>query len=261
MDVVEDGFRTFLVDTGEANMFEALHQSVEWEVMGKGRQGAVIVRVEKERDGTVVVPIVRTTTSYTRAAQAFVSLHERLIGSIASAVGVPLDFNNAAMEIYDASYRKMGWHTDCSLDLRNESFICLFSVYEEPVATSATRTLCVMNKRTQQVTNSILHHNSAIFFSTSTNAAHVHKIVALSPPRVGESRWLGVTFRFSKTKVRFAEGVPRLLSGPALTLATPEQRGRFLNCKGAENKTDGVYEWGDDFNFTTISASDLMEPA
>lgn len=264
MDVTDDCKESFrkvvLSDAGDDSLFEALLASVgEWEVLGKGRMGAIIVAPYDDYLGNGGIPIVRTTTAYERPASLFQDVHRKLVESIQSKVSQKLVFNNALLEVYDSSYRKMGYHTDCSLDLEADSWICLFSVYED-ARRGGLRTLSTLNKRTQQSVDVSLDHNSAVLFSTRANAAHTHKIVALGPPKANESRWLGVTLRFSKMRVHFGDdGVPRIGTS-ILTLATPQERALFIRCKGDENKTDGACSsWESNFTFT-VSPSDLMKP-
>lgn len=260
MDVMGDGFRKVTIDTRGLNLFEELVGAVQWEHLGKGREGAIIVNYADDEG----VPIVRTTTCYENAAQRWKAVHKMLVERIAAEVmGGGARFNNASLEIYDSSYRKMGYHTDASLDLAADTWICLFTVYEDPMTQSGIRTLCTLKKSTQAALDITLDHNSAVLFSTSTNHAHLHKIVALSPPKPTESRWLGVTLRWSKRRIQFGlDGVPRFQDNPGrvLTLASPGERGLFIRCKGDENKTDGVYQWDDNGITFTISKSDLMEP-
>jgi hypothetical protein len=56
------------------NLFEELLASVRFEDVGKGRQGAVLTKI----DETGNIPIVRTTTRYSAPAQRFQSVHDRL---------------------------------------------------------------------------------------------------------------------------------------------------------------------------------------
>ena len=49
------------------------------------------------------------------------------------------------IEIYDSKYCKMGFHTDQSLDLQENSYIGIFSCYNDPT-TKDLRKLKVKNK-------------------------------------------------------------------------------------------------------------------
>ncbi|MYS12218.1 hypothetical protein GTW71_38670, partial [Streptomyces sp. SID6041] len=74
----------------EENPFAALSASAELEDTGKGRQGAVLTRV----DETGAVPLVRTTTRYGRPPQRFRAVHEELAARVQECAGVPVGFNN-----------------------------------------------------------------------------------------------------------------------------------------------------------------------
>ncbi|MET8800825.1 hypothetical protein ABZV91_31150 [Nocardia sp. NPDC004568] len=57
-----------------------------------------------------------------------------------------------------------------------------------------------------------------------------------------ENQWLGVTFRTSKTLLRFREGHPYLPHGTRLMSANDDQRREFYRLRRRENnETDFVY--------------------
>jgi hypothetical protein len=104
------------------NLFEELSKSTKFEKLGKGRYGAVLADIHKN-----VVPIVRTTTKYNNPIQKFSQIHYDIMKNIKD-----INFNNALIEIYDKVYTKMGEHSDQALDLDINSYICLFSCYNNP---------------------------------------------------------------------------------------------------------------------------------
>jgi len=242
------------------------------------------------RDG--LVPIVRTTTPYQKPAQVFRPIHREIIDNVkkrslavtALAAAVPavsqrsdanaehpdptainLDFNNALIELYDSQYRNMKFHSDQSLDLAQGSFICIFSCYDIP-DTPLVRKLKIQNKITRESSEISMDHNSFVLFSLETNGKHLHKIVlegsagavpATAGPGNGP-KWLGITFRLSKTFVRFCDDVPIMHPGACiLRMATKDEFREFLKKRGEENKSVGfTYPFFD----YTISASDRLPP-
>jgi hypothetical protein len=73
-----------------------------------------------------------------------------------------------------------------------------------------------------------------------------------------DSDWLGITFRTSKTFVRFFEGHPTLPSGARLTVASEEQRRELFKLRRRENEDVGFVYPPIPF---TLSESDLLPPA
>jgi hypothetical protein len=72
-----------------------------------------------------------------------------------------------------------------------------------------------------------------------------------------DNEWLGITFRTSRTFVRFVDGHPQLSNGERLTLASDEQRREFFQLRRRENdETDFKYP---SISYT-ISESDLRLP-
>lgn len=245
-----------------ASSFQELNITL-LETLGKGREGGVIVD-PKGFENDILVPIVRTTTCYQNPSQTFQIVHRKLVHNLIQAFDESLVFNNALVEIYDDTYRKMGFHTDQSLDLEPNSWICLFSCYEFPEK-ATLRTLQTVNKRTGECVDILLDHNSAILFSTEVNNTHLHKIIITGKPQKGNGQWLGITFRLSRTFVEFVSGsdLPFLCSWQVqnkvpLMLANDKERREFYHYKSAENKTDGVFEYpGIHY---TLSKSDLIIP-
>lgn len=242
--------RAYSIPT-EGDTFAELSASVRFEVLGKGRQGAVLTR----RDARGA-PLVRTTTRYNSPAQCFGAIHERLARQIQTAAALAVAFNNALIETYTNEYTTMGAHSDQALDLADDSFIALFSCYERPLAVRAPRKLLVESKVSGARLEVPLSHNSAVVFSVAANRLFKHKIV-LDGCSVTENRWLGVTFRTSKTFVRYRDGAAHFEDGTRLTLADEEQAREFYGLRRCENA---------DTNFTyprltyTVSESDLLPP-
>ncbi|MDF1695333.1 MAG: alpha-ketoglutarate-dependent dioxygenase AlkB [Saprospiraceae bacterium] len=249
----------------EGNVFETLSHSATMEELNKGRKGNHLVALSEKG-----IPLVRTTTPYTQPAYSFSAIHHSIIDNIKkrwsqeSEESIPtLNFNNALIEIYERSYFKMGFHSDQSLDLANDSWIALFSCYERPdeLAEKQKRKLKVRSKTSDETFEFTLENNSVILFSFSINTKYQHKIVLESGPnhKAGErdNRWLGITFRQSKTYLQFTENQPFLPSGNVLTLANEEQQKEFFRLRGQENKSlDFEYPA---LNYT-ISKADILQP-
>jgi hypothetical protein len=237
----------------EGNLFAELAASARLEDVGKGRRGATLTKID-EAGG---VPLVRTTTRYGSPAQAFRAVHERLAHQIQERAGLSVGFNNALIEIYMNAYKTMGSHSDQALDLADESFIAVFSCYQDPEA-GPPRKLIFESKGSDGEKFEIpLAHNSIVAFSVDSNRRLRHKIVLDAPVQTVDNQWLGVTFRTSKTFVRFREGHAYLPQGARLLSADDEQRNEFYQLRRRENnETDFSYP----LLTYTISESDLMPP-
>ena len=160
--------------------FNDLIAANEWETYDRNRQGAVLVRHEQglEHDYT---PFVRTTTVCTMPSQPFSPLHFAIIDQIKESARHPLDWNNAAAEVYDPGYKTMRFHCDQGLDLRPGSYIGIFSCYDDPKE-PCPRRLVTRRKDGKATSEVFLAHNSAVLFSTVTNDQYVHKIVGPRMP-------------------------------------------------------------------------------
>ncbi|WP_438290048.1 hypothetical protein [Streptomyces sp. HUAS TT7] len=237
----------------EDNLFAELSASAYLEDVGKGRRGATLTKVDEAGDA----PLVRTTTRYGSPTQRFRAVHERLAQQIQERAALSVGFNNALIESYTNAYTTMGSHSDQALDLANESFIAVFSCYQNPEA-SPPRKLIFESKGSGGEKFEIpLAHNSVIAFSVDSNRRLRHKIVLDAPVLAADNQWLGVTFRTSKTFVRFRDGHAHLPQGAGLTSADDEQRREFYQLRRRENnETDFVYP----LLTYTISESDLMPP-
>jgi len=248
----------------KADLFNELLTSVDFEPVAKGRLGNHLVNASDKG-----VPIVRTTTKYNIPANNFSALHHRLVAQINESIRKEnpadiktLQFNNALIEVYDSSYSKMNFHSDQSLDLDDDSYIALFSCYEKPeeLFPQYIRKLKVKDKLGDEESGILLTHNSVILFSTTTNTKFQHKIVldpAQAKTSVSDNRWLGITFRMSKTYIRFDDNVPRFPNGKPLVLAGKDQEAEFFKLRGQENR---------ELNFVypeltyTINVADTLMP-
>ncbi|WNF26852.1 hypothetical protein RI138_08380 [Streptomyces sp. C11-1] len=237
----------------QENLFAELSASARLEDVGKGRRGATLTRIG-EAGG---VPLVRTTTRYSSPAQRFRAVHERLAQQIQERAALPVGFNNALIESYTNAYRTMGSHSDQALDLADESFIAVFSCYRHPEA-GPPRKLIVESKEANGGTFEVpLAHHGIVAFSVESNRRLKHRIVLDAPAQTADNQWLGVTFRTSKTFVRFRDGHAYLPQGARLMAADDEQRHEFYRLRRRENTEV-------DFSYPlltyTVSESDLMPP-
>lgn len=250
---ISDEIRSYAL-AASGNLFESLFTSVRFEDVGKGRLGAVLAKIDEAGN----VPLVRTTTRYGTPTQRFRAVHEQLAQQIQERAALAVGFNNALIESYTNAYTTMGRHCDQAIDLADESFIALFSCYENPEA-NPPRKLVVESKEPGGDSCEIpLTHNSVVTFSVDTNRRFRHKIVLDKSAHMAENQWLGVTFRTSHTLVRFRDGQTYLPDGERLTSADDDQRREFYLLRRRENnETDFTYP-----RLTyTISESDLMPPA
>jgi hypothetical protein len=248
---IPDEILTCALPAGE-NPFVELSASARLEDVGKGRRGAVLTRI----DAAGGVPLVRTTTRYGSPAQQFRPVHERLAQQIQERAALPVGFNNALIESYTNAYTTMGSHCDQALDLADESFIAVFSCYQHPELGPPRKLIFESKESGGEKFEVPLTHNGVVAFSTDANRRFRHKIV-LDTPVQADNQWLGVTFRTSKTLVRFRDGDAHLPQGARLMTADEEQRQEFYQLRRRENReTDFVYP-----QLTyTISESDLMPP-
>ncbi|WP_235036851.1 alpha-ketoglutarate-dependent dioxygenase AlkB [Actinomadura sp. K4S16] len=238
----------------EDDLFAELSASARLEDVGKGRRGATLTKVD-EAEG---VPLVRTTTRYGNPTQRFRAVHERLAQRIRERAALPVGFNNALIESYTNAYKTMGGHSDQALDLADGSFIAVFSCYERPEADPPRKLIFESKESDGEKFEIPLGHNSVVAFSVGSNRRLKHKIVLNTPAQATDNQWLGVTFRTSKTFVRFRDGHAFLPQGARLTLADDEQRREFYRLRRRENnETDFVYP---PLTYT-VSESDLMPPA
>ena len=228
--------------------FDELSQ-INFEDITKGRKGSILVNVNNS-----IVPIIRTTTQYKNPAQQFLKIHHNLISNIKDKIkddikdNENINFNNALIEIYDDNYCSMGYHSDQSLDLEEDSYICLFSCYDNGYA---TRKLMIKNKLSNEETEILLENNSIILFSYKTNEENLHKIVIDSKKG---NKWLGITFRVSKTFIKFINEIP-YINDKILRLADENEKKEFYIHRSNENKNIGYKYPKIDY---TISISDIL---
>jgi hypothetical protein len=152
----------------------------------------------------------------------------------------------------------MAAHSDQALDLADGSFVAVFSSYEHPEGGRPSRKLVVEAKEAGGGTAEIpLAHNGVVVFSIDANRRLRHKIVRDPSGGRPGNRWLGVTFRTSKTYLRYRDGRAYLADGTELTLADVGQRREFYGLRRRENTETG-------FTYPrisyTISESDLIPP-
>lgn len=243
----------------EKNLFSSLFNEIEFEQIGKGRLGNQLVKVS-----TSGISLVRTTTQYSIPSYKFSTLHEQIIESVNNKLEAtsPLHFNNALIEVYDANYKKMKYHSDQALDLASDSYIGLFSCYENPseISEKNVRKLKIKNKETEEEFEILLTHNSFVFFSLESNAKYSHKIVlegVHAHEQKADNRWLGITFRESSTFIKFKDSLPYLPNGKLLTLATEEEQKEYYKLRGQENSSLNFKYPKLDY---TLSRADLMLP-
>ncbi|TDC46028.1 hypothetical protein E1281_28885 [Actinomadura sp. KC345] len=237
----------------EEDLFAELSASARWEDVGKGRRGAVLTKV----DETGGVPLVRTTTRYGNPTQRFRAVHERLAQRIQERAALSVGFNNALIETYTNAYTTMGSHSDQALDLADGSIIAVFSCYQDPEAGPPRKLIFEAKGPGGERFEVPLVHNGIVAFSVDSNRRLKHKIILEKPVPAADNQWLGVTFRTSKTFVRFHDGQAYLPQGPRLMPADDEQRREFYRLRRRENN---------ETNFSyprltyTISESDLIPP-
>lgn len=231
----------------ETNLFDQL-SAIQFENIIPGRQGAILVNPNDDK-----IPIVRSTTSYNNPTQTFLPIHHTIIESIKNNSQVQ-DLNNAQIEIYDFRYRKMKFHTDQSLDLADNSHICIYSCYNKP--NYDARKLIIKDKQTNKQSEIIMDHNSVIIFSTEINKKHLHKIILQKNDY--NNLWLGITFRLSKTWIKFINEIAYFESNKQLSFATSDEQTELRKLKGLENsKSDYQYP---EISYT-ISIGDLIPMA
>jgi hypothetical protein len=306
-------FRSFSLHL-DRNVFHELAASAPFEFGGKGREGAVLVKPDPTRG----VPIVRTSTIYKKPACVFNDLHNELASKIEEFASLKKTLNNCLIEKYTNEYATMGFHSDQALDLDDElnteedttdgnntsssssfssssSCIALFSCYENPGLVeelpSPPRKLVVEPKDPNSGYSNMeipLRHNSVVVFSLECNKKFRHKIVLDNNAgfHQPENTWLGMTFRTSKTFIKYQpqqEGGPSggggggggndeediaggqvqpavalFEDGSRLTWVTSQaELKEFYSLRSSENKTI-------DYKYPnvryTISGSDLLPP-
>ena len=230
------------------NMFEELANSAKFEKLGKGRQGTVLAHIQNN-----IIPIVRTTTKYNFPSQKFTQIHYNIMDMVKKITNMDVYFNNALIEMYDKNYTTMGEHSDQALDLDLDSYICLFSCYNN-IETKDIRSLKIKDKTTNELSEIKLTHNSIVLFSVKTNSNYLHKIVLDNG--MTNDIWIGLTFRLSKTFIQFINEIPYFhKTNRILKLANEQETKEFYGLRQKENKSIG-FEYPE-LNYT-ISCNDLI---
>ncbi|KAI9008024.1 hypothetical protein BC832DRAFT_403485 [Gaertneriomyces semiglobifer] len=234
-------FRKYILPVDSA--YEKLQHANLFEDFPVGRKGAILIQPSAAGGS---IPIVRTTTCYKTPSQPFSAVHHDIIEQVSKVANVPsvLYWNNAMVEIYTPEYTKMKFHSDAAIDLAPDSYIGIFSCYENATEPNP-RMLIVKEKETGKTFSVTLDNNSVVLFSTSANQKYLHKICCVGTKT--QSRWLGLTMRQSTTYIRnSSEGVAHLLAGTGadatekvLRFADEEERREFYKCKSLENATVG----------------------
>ena len=105
--------------------FTKFSESVVFENVCNGRKAANLADYKND-----LIPLVRTTTSYNNPVQKFLPIHYELVENIRNVSEIKeIELNNAMIEI-EPKYRNMGYHSDQMLDLVEDSYICIFSCYD-----------------------------------------------------------------------------------------------------------------------------------
>lgn len=230
------------------NLFSTLINNTKFEDITQGRKGAILVNPINN-----IIPIVRTTSKYQNQVLKFQSIHNDIINKIQKESGIDIIFNNAMIELYDNTYCKMGFHSDLELDLELESYIAIYSCYENPTDTSSYRKLIIKNKISNVETKIIMDHNSVILFDLSFNRNHHHKIILENVTR--NNNWIGITFRLSKTFIHHIDSIPYFYgTDKILKLADDDETRSFYLLRSKENKNINFIYPEIDY---TISESDL----
>ena len=262
--------------SSENNIFTELSTNINYEDICKGRKGTNLVNKKED-----VFSLVRTTTVYKKPSFVFLPIHKQIIDEIKNVINVEnnkklkfdgdYNFNNALIEIYDDNYKKMKFHSDLDLDLKQDSYICIFSCYKNPLF-SHKRIFSYKKKGSNDVKEIPMKHGSIIIFSVKDNEDYLHKITLMNSTNkytknFDENRWLGITFRFSKTFVDFINKEDiviknyvcnkRLNYTEIFTRASEKEKEQFYKLKkNQNNKNNFTYP-----NITyRISPGDLLYP-
>jgi hypothetical protein len=229
--------------------FDDIEKDNIFETITNGRKACILADKKDE-----TTPIVRSTTQYTHPDKDFNSIYYNIVDNLKSKTALDIYFNNAMVEIYDDYYTKMKYHTDQTLDLDDDSYIGIYSLYKnEEVKDSEKRVLKIKDRKTNKINEILMDHNSLILFSSEINKKFLHKIIL--PNGKSGNKWMGITFRKSKSFVRFIDNEP-YLNGVKLHLASEEERKKFYNMRSRENK-DMKFEYPD-INYT-LSETDVIK--
>lgn len=236
------------------NMFNKISNNYIFENITNGRLGTTIVDINglnTQIDKNNIYPIVRTTTIYNKPFQTFNNDIYNIIKLIKQEYDISL--NNALLEIYDNNYRKMKYHSDQLLDIKEDSYICIYSCYNKNVSDENKRKLITKNKKTNEINEIILDNNSIVIFDTNTNKEYLHKIILNGNDN--DIKWLGLTFRLSDTFIKHIDNKPYFVKN-GLELVYNNNRD-FYKMRNEENKNIN-YKYPD-INYS-ISPAELMFP-
>ncbi len=241
-------FHKFILN--QEDSFYNFSKDITFENIYNGRQGAIIVNSNNDTDS---VPIVRSTTVFNNPAQSFKQVHYDLIKNIRDTTQFEAKFNNAMIEIYDNQYRTMGYHSDQALDIADDSYICIFSCYKNPTDNNTRKLYNKQKGPKESLKNSEcinLEHNSVVIFDKHTNSEWVHKIVLENNNASFDNKWLGITFRLSKTFINSKEPLMLINKNDNKDLYS-----EYITQRSWENKEVG-FVWP--ITNVTISPSDIM---
>lgn len=229
----------------EENECSSILRGITLEDSAKGRQIAIIVDTDNG-----LVPLVRTTNKTKNAVQVFKPIHYELVKKMKRGFGINhLSFNNAMIERYSKKYTSMSFHSDQSLDLKEDSYICIYTVHG-PI------TLTVKRKDEEEERSFSLGHNSAILFSVGTNSKYVHKLAFDKG-----DEWTGLTFRMSKTFLSFSEGYPIFVeTNERLILKDHESDEKKEFCVLKKKENELIEFQYPNLNYT-INPSDCVRPS
>jgi hypothetical protein len=248
--IMDKLFIKHLINYDTPNIYYEFKKNIKFENVAKGRDGAILV------NNINMIPLVRTTTKYNNPVQSFNEIHYKLMDRIKE-LDKSYIFNNALIEIYDMNYKTMGFHSDQDLDLQEDSYICIFSCYDKD---NKNRFLNIKNKITNEKQEIVLENNSLVIFSTNTNKKNLHQIVYKSSKVNNDSKWLGITFRLSKTFIKFINEIPYFNNfnnfNNTLKIANDMETKEFYKLRAIENNSvDFSYP---EINYT-ISNGDLLQ--
>lgn len=242
-------FLKFNLDFSD-NFYGCLIKSIDFGDVVNGKSNCVFSSTQND-----TFPIVRTATKNTNSIKKFKLIHDDIGEVIKNKASLPNKFNNAMAELNLAGHKRAKFHSEQSLDLMEDSHIAIFTCYPKNTKPSNYHKLVVKNKKSGEISSSVLENNSVILFSIQTNFKFWHKIV----PNEGDvdSSRLSMIFRCSKTYVAMIKGIPILKNGKELTLATEEEELTFYYFCGQENRNI-VFEYPE-INYT-VSYGDLLFP-
>jgi hypothetical protein len=266
----------------DKNLFNEINNSYNFDDVTKGRKGTTILNpIIDKNNNELLTPIIRTTIIYNKPFQIFNTTINDIVNKInnkfndelnnVNEIKTNLNLNNALLEVYNYKYKKMKFHSDLALDLNDNSYIALYSCYNNVnVDDNNKRKLVIKNKETNEIENKIiLDHNSVILFSVETNSKYLHKIVLEHNNKINEEiEWLGLTFRESKTFIKYINNYDKHNENTykpifndnnnELILANEKDKKEFYKLRSEENNNIGKYNYPN-INYS-ISPAELLKP-